>query len=360
MTLPDQLLIDQYIAETLTANERKAVEERMEADVVFKSNVNEQRAIVEALKTYGARNALQQKITEYHNEIDSEPMSPAIGSSSTTSFIKRQWRTIAIAATVSAISIFGTLVTLKSFNKNQHADYKELRKNVEQIKKSQKVMMADLQEVKEKNDPSPGNYEGTGFLISDDGYVATSYHVIADADSLYLENKKFGKLKASIVKADQKNDVAILKITQATFSASIPYTISVEESPLGDGVFTLGYPREDIVYSEGTISSSTGFRNNEHAYQIAVPVNPGNSGGPLLNSRGQLVGMVSGLQTETQGAAFAVKSSVLLDVLKKNEDDSVMQPITLNSKNRLRSLNRVEQIKRVQNFVFVVRVYNSK
>lgn len=359
MTLADQLLIDQYIAETLTANERMTVEERMEADVTFRNNVNEQRAIVEALKTYGTRNSLQQKLAEYHNEIDREPLSTAIVNPD-TSFIKRQWRTIAIAATVSAVSVFGTLFTLKSFNKNQHADYKELRKNVEQIKKSQKVMMADLQEVKEKKDLSPGNYEGTGFLISDDGYVATSYHVIADADSLYLENKKFGRLKATIVKADQKNDVAILKIAQYPFSTSIPYTIRAGESSLGENVFTLGYPREDIVYSEGTISSSTGYRNNELAYQIDVPVNPGNSGGPLLNSRGQLVGMVSGLQTETQGAAFALKSSVLLDVLANNADDSLTLPITLNAKNRLRSLNRVEQIKSVQDFIFVVRVYNSK
>jgi S1-C subfamily serine protease len=365
MTPHDQLLIDQldnYMKGTLSADERLALENRMKKDDSFRQIAEEHFKFASALKQFGEREALRQLLNDYHQDLQEEHTPKQIPTvrMSGGSKIKRYWPTIAVAASVAFVSIMGTLISTTSLKKKQTADYKELRRNVEQIKKSQKAMMADLKEAKIKEEPLPVNYEGTGFLISADGYVATSYHVIRDADSVYLENTKFGRLKAEIVKADLKKDVAILRIKDSLFHATLPYNISREESFIGEDVFTLGYPREDIVYGEGAISSSTGYRRNALAYQISVPVNPGNSGGPLLNKQGQLIGIISGAQTETLGAAFAVKSAVLLDVIGDYPNDSSSLPILLPKQNKLKNLNRVDQLKKLQDFVFVVKVYYSK
>jgi S1-C subfamily serine protease len=157
--------------------------------------------------------------------------------------------------------------------------------------------MADIAESKEKAAPAPipANYMGTGFLISPNGYLATSHHVIKDADSIYIENKRFGSFKVSVLVSDPAKDVSILKIEIELFKplTSLPYTILDSESSLGEEVFTLGFPREDIVFGEGSISASTGYKQDSAAYQISVPVNPGNSGGPLFNSKGDVVGIIS-------------------------------------------------------------------
>lgn len=362
MTPSDEILLDQldqYIKGTLSHNERVVLEEKMKTDKSFKLKADEHIRFILALQQYGNRETLKTTLNTFHDDIINGTNQKDLLNSNLASRIQKYWPAIAVAASVVMMSITGTLIVTRSLERKQKADYKELRRNVEQIKKSQKAIMADIREVKEKDDYFPVNYEGTGFLISSDGYVATSCHVVRDADSVYLENKKFGRLKATIVKADLRNDIAILKIKKA-FHTPLPYTIRTGEVDIGEDVFTLGFPREDIVYGEGTISAATGYRNDVHAYQITVPVNPGNSGGPLLNRQGQLVGIISGVQTETSGTAFAIKSSVLLKVIGYGVTDSLALPVHVPKRNMIKNMSRVDQIKKVQDFIFVVKVFNNK
>ena len=127
---------------------------------------------------------------------------------------------------------------------------------------------------------------------------------------------------------------------------------------MGENVFTLGFPREDIVYGEGSVSASTGYRQNANAYQVSVPVNPGNSGGPLMNENGDVIGIISGIQTETSGAAFAIKSRVLLDVINE-VPDSLKTSFTLPRQHFLKNSNKILKVKRWKEFVFMVKVYNK-
>jgi S1-C subfamily serine protease len=271
----------------------------------------------------------------------------------------------AVAASVALVSIVGTLLMTKSLaselETKQTAIYKELRKNFEQIQRSQSRMMENIARSNEKPVP-PGRYGGSGFLVSANGYVVTSHHVVVGADSVYIENPFFGPLKTTVVLSDNTNDVAILRIEDPSFHAprQLSYVISTAEASLGEEVFTLGFPREDIVFGEGSISALTGFRQNPNAYQVSVPVNPGNSGGPLFNERGDLVGIISGIQTETTGAAFAIKSSVLLNVIENLPADSIHHPLLLPRQNQLKHLSRVERVKKWKDNVFVVRVYARK
>jgi len=357
----EQDLLDRYAKGTLNAQEVAALEARMQQDPAFKEQVEKHLSLVDALRFYGDRAQLLNTLEEAHQEMD--PPVKLTPAPRPTGW-KRYWMT-AVAASVALISVLGTLFMTRELDTKQTAIYKELRRTVEQIKQSQRAM-ENMVEAKEKPKRTPEAYAGTGFLISSNGYVATSYHVVRDAvnkesDSVVIENMKFGRLRATIVHNDPANDVSILKVDQKLdeFSQPLPYMLSMTEANLAEDVYTLGYPREDIVFGEGSVSALTGFKQNPNAYQVSVPVNPGNSGGPLLNTKGDLVGVISGIQTETVGAAFAIKSTVLMDVIDHVTVDSLALPLTLPKQNTMKNNSRVQQVKRWKDFVFMVRVYKN-
>jgi serine protease Do len=352
-------LLDNYQKGLLSHEELTTLKERMKIDAAFRQDAEEYLKLIGAIKSYGDRQKISEVLDSIHDEMDmvetAHPVTPLVVSS------RKYWRVTAVAASLMIASVIGTLLITRSMETKQTAYYKELRRNVEQIKKSQKQIMADLAQSKGET-ITPGKYSGTGFLISANGYVTTSYHVVKESDSISIENDVYGRLKAAVVYSDRENDISVLKIVTSDFKLkrALPFIISRKEADLGENVYTLGFPRDEIVFGEGSVSASTGFDQNPNAYQVSVPVNPGNSGGPLLNSQGDLIGMVSGVQTETAGAAFAIKSSRLLDFVNQEAFDSLANPLILPKQNAIRNATRVEQIKRWKEFVFMVRVYKGK
>ena len=355
----DYQLLDNYIKGLLTPEEISTLQERMRQDEEFKREADQFLELTGALKFYGDRQNIKKRLSDIGDEIIIEK-SEFIKSQKSHSIFGKYGITAGIAASVMAVSIIGTLLITRSMETRQTAYYKELRRNVEQIKKSQKQIIDNIEDSK-GSVPTPGKYSGTGFLISSNGYLATSYHVIKEADSIAVENVLYGRLKASVVYSDTENDICILKINTPDFKIKkqLPFSISRDEADLGESVYTLGFPREEIVFGEGSVSASTGFGQNPNAYQVSVPVNPGNSGGPLLDGNGDLIGMVSGVQTETAGATFAIKSSRLLDAIKTEAVDTLSTPVLI-PKNSMRSLSRVQQIRKWKEFVFMIRVYKDK
>ncbi len=363
-------LLDAYVKGELSRDESYRIQERMLQDEQFRLEVEAHEKLIRGLRTYGERTETMARLAGFDKELaaastTSDLTDPHILPPPRKNAFKKYWPMAAVAASVALVSIVGTLLMTKSLaselETKQTAIYKELRKNFEQIQRSQSRMMENIARSNEKPVP-PGRYGGSGFLVSSNGYVVTSHHVVVGADSVYIENPLFGSLKTSVVLSDDTNDVAILRIDDPRFYAPRPlsYVISSLEANLGEEVFTLGYPREDIVFGEGSISALSGFRQNPNAYQISVPVNPGNSGGPLFNERGDLVGIISGIQTETTGAAFAIKSSILLNVIENLPADSVNQPLVLPRQNQMKHLSRVERVRKWKDNVFVVRVYARK
>lgn len=352
-------LLDRHAQGKLNEAERKVFNSKMVQDAEFRRQVEQHLEMHQALALYGRREAVKKTLASFEKDLTV----PALQSKRPT-LIRKYWPMVAVAASVAFVSIVGTMLMTQSIQTQQTAIYKELRRNVaqvEQIKKSQNLLLADIAKNSQPASPQPGRYAGSGFLISSNGYLVTSYHVVKGADSVFIENGRYGRLKAAVVVSDPENDVAILRIDSDSVKVTkVPYTISHAEANLGEDVFTLGFPREDIVFGEGSISALSGYEQNPNAYQVSVPVNPGNSGGPLFNGKGDLVGIISGIQTETSGATFAIKSSVLLSVIEKAPADSVHAPLVLPRTNSMRSLNKVEQIKKWRDNVFVVRVFNNK
>ena len=135
---------------------------------------------------------------------------------------------------------------------------------------------------------------GTGFFISDNGYLLTCFHVVNNAASIQVGTTR-GLFTAELVQSDPAKDVALLKVP-GTF-ASLPL-VSSNGVKLGEAVFTIGFPDPRLQgwqpkLTRGEISSLSGMQDNPDEYQISVPVQPGNSGGALVDERGNVVGIVA-------------------------------------------------------------------
>jgi S1-C subfamily serine protease len=135
---------------------------------------------------------------------------------------------------------------------------------------------------------------GTGFFVTDDGYFVTCEHVVRGATSFHVRSPS-GSLPARLVKKDRTIDVAVLKVDGAFRALPIAAQPRVK---LGEAVFTVGFPNPGLQGMEpkltrGEISSMAGAQDNPRYYQISVPVQPGNSGGALLDECGNAVGVVT-------------------------------------------------------------------
>lgn len=163
---------------------------------------------------------------------------------------------------------------------------------------------------------------GTGFFVTPD-IIATSWHIIRGKENLTIIHLGVST-PATVVAQDENNDLALLKISNPAISrkASPLPIIDIRLVNVGEKVYSVGFPdpvklgfRPKIT--DGLISSIGGERDNPTCYQISAPVQPGNSGSPLLNARGQVVGIVSKkwATNKYQNISYAVKSNHLINLL---------------------------------------------
>lgn len=200
------------------------------------------------------------------------------------------------------------------------------------------------------------NFRATGFLMDGNGYIVTNAHVVNNARNLVVENTKGEQFTASAIYFNPLSDLAILKITDTAFhkTNSLPYSFSKSSIDLAETIFTLGYPREEVVYGEGYISAKSGYNADTLSYQISITANPGNSGGPVVNKNGEIIGIISSKETNADGVVFAVKSKNVFTAIKEINANSANE-IKLHNNNSLKGLSRVQQIKKLEEFVYKVK-----
>ncbi|WP_192821577.1 serine protease [Rufibacter sp. LB8] len=359
-------LLERYHQRQVTSAERQALEARMAEDPMFAQRVQEFQMLTSTLHGFGKQKALRAKLNAFHQEWKAS--APAVAPAPVRRrtpvqvFMKRYAATMGVAATVAIVTVFSSLLGMemwRSATKQQTARYVELRREVDALKRKQNALL-QTPNTSPKNQVNPGQFSGTGFVLTADGYFVTSYHVIEGADSLMIENKNGTKYKVEEIYSDQIRDLALLRVTDTSFSGfgKLPYSFKAKETDLGERVFTLGYPREDVVFGEGTLSSKSGVYGDTASYQISIPLNPGNSGGPLLDDKGNMIGVISGKLLGVDGAAFAVKTAYLLNLLDQLPDHRLPQPIELPKVNTLTGTTRPQQLKKLQDFVYMVKVYN--
>ena len=336
--------------------------------------MDQDKDIENALIAYGDRIRLRHQLSRIQEGTDMDAMRQRANAYQATGEqagqIRALWRTyrttLAVAASAAIITTFGSIFLYRSYQQShqQEQQYHQLSKEIQAVKYSQRKMMSDLSGRSRSLSVNPAQVSGSGFLLTSDGYFVTNNHIVQGGDSVYVQSTKGEVYKARVVYTDAAYDLAFLQLCDdSTFHpvASVPYGFDAQSSDLGERVYTLGYPREEIVYGEGYLSSGTGYRGDSTAYQVAIGVNPGNSGGPLLNEKGNVIGIISGKQVTLDGVSFAVKTNYLLEALNNIPADSLKgQPIRLSRKNTLTTLSRQQQIKRMQDYVYQVKVFKHK
>lgn len=202
-------------------------------------------------------------------------------------------------------------------------------------------------------------WSGTGFALNN-GYVVTNYHVVEDAKSINISgiNGDFNtSYTASVVATDKINDLAIIKVSDSRFNGFgiLPYAIDMNQTEVGDDVFVLGYPLtqtmgDEIKLTNGIISSRTGFQGDVSLYQMSAPIQPGNSGGPMFNNKGNVVGIVCAHHKDAENVGYAIKTSYL-----KNLAESANLSNIFPSNNIVASLPLSGQVKKLKRYVYLIK-----
>jgi len=181
----------------------------------------------------------------------------------------------------------------------------------------------------------PGNHfdfskyasSGSGFWISADGWLLTNHHVVDTAKTVDVRLRDGTIIQANVIKTDTVNDLALLKAATSA-PGWLPVSKGESELKLGQTVFTIGYPNADIQglepkFTDGRVSSVTGFGDSKNSYQTTVPIRHGNSGGPLVDLlTGWVVGVFNaGLTdgrsgTEVANVSYAIKGKVVCTFLE--------------------------------------------
>jgi len=169
---------------------------------------------------------------------------------------------------------------------------------------------------------------GSGFLVSEDGYLLTNNHVVAGADEITVRLQDRREFEAELIGRDERSDLALLKIE----AKKLPYLKFADPQKLrvGEWVLAIGSPFGlDFTASAGIVSAigrSIPTENNENYVpfiQTDVAINPGNSGGPLFNLEGEVVGINSQIYTRSGGSiglSFAIPASVAINVVEQLKD----------------------------------------
>ncbi|MCX5635355.1 MAG: serine protease, partial [Planctomycetota bacterium] len=217
----------------------------------------------------------------------------------------------------------------KLITSEQIAEAQKLAREFKPVKNEQKANPdLSIQQRFKIDSPLSG---GTGFIISADGFIVTAYHVVKDSQTI----KTFtiaGLKKAILIKTDKSNDLALLKIEGQFKPVAIKTTSSVKT---GDEVFTIGFPNVQVQgfepkFTKGYIGSLTGAQDDPRCFQMSTPVQPGNSGGPLFDNNGNVIGVVVAKLSDIgslidtgnipQNVNYAIKSSYLLSLLETLPD----------------------------------------
>lgn len=217
----------------------------------------------------------------------------------------------------------------------------------------------------EKTDPNAWKGNGSGFFLNQEGYIATNYHVIEGANTIQANFTRNGKIEsypATVVITDQQNDLAIIKINDKSYTkvSSLPYGLLTRTKDTGSEVFALGYPMADVMgeevkFTDGKISSRSGIQGDIRVYQISVPIQPGNSGGPLFDMEGNVVGITSsGLNRDyfkSENVNYAIKASYLKTLMESCPQEIILKEKEIGS---VSNISLTERIKQYEDFVVLI------
>ena len=371
--MEDTLLIDaaeRFARGEMTAEEKLFFEELRKKSPELDQLVVEQLFFLNELERYGSTKNFRHILQETESKLVGEGLitkSPLKGKAKVIYFWKRYKRTIAVAASIAGIISIISAGLISAFNikKNENLNLLVGKLREQEIKSQQiekKVNKLEKNVVSTTVVEKPrveATFRATGFLIDgNNNFIVTNAHVIKEArNQLIVENNKGEQFVARSIYVNPATDIAILKVTDNDFKKlpPIPYSIRKTNAKLGEQVFMLGYPKQEIVYGEGYISAKNGYMMDTIYCQLSTSANEGNSGSPVITKNGELLGIITSMETNAEGVVFAIKSANIyraIDEVKKMKD---YKDIKITAQPSLKGADRTSQIEKVADYVFMVK-----
>ncbi|MFZ9848461.1 MAG: S1C family serine protease [Flavobacteriales bacterium] len=332
-------IIERFLADKMSTEEKANFEKRIANEADLAHQVNEYQKVFGVFNTMKNRNELKKKLDVFHQEIPKE--TKVISIVSKFNFLK-------IAASIALLLSIGTISYLV-IQQNNESKFEMTSK-----KDAVRIPIVTPKE-KEKIETA---LSGTAFMVSSKGYLVTAKHIVEDADKIMVENSVGEIFSASVLYTDKRRDIAVLKIDDKNFKKqnAVPYAFSAKNCDLGEKAFTLGFPSENIVFEEGVMSSRLGFKGDSSSCRVSLAINHGNSGGPLFDDKGNIIGMISGKEADKERAGFAITMKSIAEAIKNAPKGTFDSKLKFNSSNKVSGLKRAEQIKKIEPFVYQVRV----
>ena len=359
--------IERYINGQMSPDERVQFEQLRKTNPEIDQMVVEHTFFVHQFTHFDEIKKFKSKLNDIHIDLAEKGAIQSTrlqGRAKVVYLVNKYKRVAAIAASIAGITAIALSSLVVSVSPKAPAkEIAQLSRQIDALKRKDQELNQELNQVKNHVTTAPPDITyktgGTGFLINTKGLLATNAHVIQNASHVVIQGNNGKDYAVQVVFMDMAKDLALLQIVDSSFKApaSLPYAIKQTPGELAEPVFTLGYPRNEIVYGEGYLSAKTGFKGDTMTYQIAIAANPGNSGGPILNKAGEVVGILSTKQTSAEGVVFATQSKFIhraIDSLRRQ--DTAFGKVKLPNASSLKNLDRTQQVKKIKDFVFMVKV----
>lgn len=356
--------VERFLRDEMSPDEKYAFEHLRKTNPEVDQLVVEHSVFLTQLDRLAEHNEFRNTLHEVHNELTDKGI---IREATPKAVIRQLWkkhkRVMAVAASIAGITtiLLAGMVSYYS-RKVSTAQLQQLSKKFENTERKVNALKQQVESDKVTAVKTPGTplkSGGTGFLIDGKGYIVTNAHVVKGASTVVVQNNKGQEFRASIIHINDLNDIAILKVEDSDFKSfsSLPYGLKKSGAELGEQLFTLGYPREEIVYNEGYMSARTGFNGDTLTCQIGVPANPGNSGGPVFNKNGEVIAIINTRQTTAEGVVFAINARNIFSSVDSVTKDSTANTIKLSTTSSVKGLERVQQVRKIADCVYMVKSY---